>query len=261
MIPWKALISHLVNQSAEVEPGAKTNPAFGASGTNSSLVEENVSGVTRGRSKRATGWAKNWAIMNADNSRSTTTGSLAKVQYRLYEECEYQLASKFAPASTKLLDAVKELRQKPALIEKLIDLGANETSVLEGLWDVTEIPLLANVKGCGYPPLLNCSNFHLLTRDIGTLFPCYANHMNQKHRRNSTMAIFQHDPQLDNIIILIGFIVPLAIFTASLLVLCCWHNKLCIIDRCARRFRSKSANLDESGGLTPCQTTASCPDK
>ena len=40
-------------------------------------------------------------------------------------------------------------------------------------WDFTEAKLFPNVKGCGYPPDVNCSEFDHLFSSIGATFPCY----------------------------------------------------------------------------------------
>lgn len=46
------------------------------------------------------------------------------------------------------------------------------TSEDEGLF-FTDARLFPNVKGCGYPPMLNCSIFLKRYRDVGTNFSCY----------------------------------------------------------------------------------------
>lgn len=40
-------------------------------------------------------------------------------------------------------------------------------------WSFRGARLLPNVKGCGYPPVLNCSIFYKKYRDIGTNYSCY----------------------------------------------------------------------------------------
>ncbi|KAJ8983876.1 hypothetical protein NQ317_000912 [Molorchus minor] len=40
-------------------------------------------------------------------------------------------------------------------------------------WDFVEAKLLPNVKGCGYPPMLNCTNFLKSYKELGTNFSCY----------------------------------------------------------------------------------------
>lgn len=40
-------------------------------------------------------------------------------------------------------------------------------------WFYKEARLLPNVKGCGYPPMLNCSIFLKMYKEIGTNFSCY----------------------------------------------------------------------------------------
>lgn len=40
-------------------------------------------------------------------------------------------------------------------------------------WFYTDARLFPNVKGCGYPPMLNCSIFLKQYREVGTNFSCY----------------------------------------------------------------------------------------
>lgn len=40
-------------------------------------------------------------------------------------------------------------------------------------WFIERAKLYPNVKGCGYPPMLNCSKFLSMYREIGTNFSCY----------------------------------------------------------------------------------------
>lgn len=40
-------------------------------------------------------------------------------------------------------------------------------------WYFTGAKLFPNVKGCGYPPMLNCSIFYRQYADIGRNFSCY----------------------------------------------------------------------------------------
>ncbi|XP_015594494.1 protein tipE isoform X2 [Cephus cinctus] len=40
-------------------------------------------------------------------------------------------------------------------------------------WYFTGAKLFPNVKGCGYPPMLNCSNFYRQYANIGQNFSCY----------------------------------------------------------------------------------------
>ncbi|CAH0561899.1 unnamed protein product [Brassicogethes aeneus] len=71
------------------------------------------------------------------------------------------------------------VREKRALIEDY-DYEEERTTGLMGNdseWYYREAKLLPNVKGCGYPPMLNCSVFLKKYRDIGTNFSCYYSRM------------------------------------------------------------------------------------
>lgn len=43
----------------------------------------------------------------------------------------------------------------------------------ESEWFIERAKLYPNVKGCGYPPMLNCSKFFSMYREVGTNFSCY----------------------------------------------------------------------------------------
>lgn len=43
----------------------------------------------------------------------------------------------------------------------------------DSVWYFTGAKLFPNVKGCGYPPMLNCSIFYRQYANIGQNFSCY----------------------------------------------------------------------------------------
>lgn len=53
--------------------------------------------------------------------------------------------------------------------------GAQPTGLMgnDSEWYYVGAKLLPNVKGCGYPPMLNCSTFIKQYKEIGTNFSCY----------------------------------------------------------------------------------------
>ena len=187
------------------------------------------------RTKRAvtgaTGWAINWAAaagnpINASRSRGRersqgkgegrASPTVANIQYALYN----------GPESKRIIKS-----DVPAVIGDLRR-GLSNESLVDGSWDAVGIPLMINVKGCGYPPYVNCSTFHRLVGNrIGNLLPCYANRRHfatAGRNHNITMAIFPSlDPDRDHMIIILCFIVPVTIFALSVAVLCCWHNQSC----------------------------------
>lgn len=64
-------------------------------------------------------------------------------------------------------------------LESIPPLSNNNEGKFAGLmgndseWYFTGAKLFPNVKGCGYPPILNCSIFYRLYANIGQNFSCY----------------------------------------------------------------------------------------
>ena len=94
--------------------------------------------------------------------------------------------------------------------------------VPNGLWLATNVHLSVNVKGCGYPPWVDCGSFHRKFATAGVLLPCYPN-----QNGNVTMALTHHEPTYAGMIILSFFVVPTSIFGTSLLLLCLVHYPYC----------------------------------
>lgn len=98
-------------------------------------------------------------------------------------ECT-QIFVKYKPASNRTNTStestissttVEPYRQPgPSLLE---DYDYNEESTglteFDPEWHYKEARLFPNVKGCGYPPMLNCSVFLKSYKEVGTNFSCY----------------------------------------------------------------------------------------
>ena len=77
--------------------------------------------------------------------------------------------------------------------------------------------LLVNIKGCGYPPAVDCENF---TRDLGyegTEFPCYYSQVN----KSIVMADYDRQAEID--VIINYFAVPLVTVVVTTALLCLMH--------------------------------------
>ena len=53
-----------------------------------------------------------------------------------------------------------------------------ETFTDDSFWDVTNASLFVNVKGCGYPPMVNCSRFEIKYGKVGRKFYCHYSQVN-----------------------------------------------------------------------------------
>lgn len=80
-----------------------------------------------------------------------------------------------------------------------------------------EAVLLVNIKGCGYPPDVRCSNFTAMYGQEGTEFPCYHS------RENRTVVLTHYNKEEQVAIIIHYFAVPFVITLATSTALCVMH--------------------------------------
>ncbi len=82
---------------------------------------------------------------------------------------------------------------------------------------VHEAVLLVNIKGCGYPPSIRCSNFTSKYGVLGASFPCYYS------RQNKTVAMNRYDRSEQVHTIINFFAIPFVICIISSVTLCVMH--------------------------------------
>lgn len=82
---------------------------------------------------------------------------------------------------------------------------------------VPEAVLLVNIKGCGYPPAVACSNFTRSYGVPGATFPCHYS------RLNRTLAVVGYDKRQQYADIVHYFAVPFTICVVTSVVLCVMH--------------------------------------
>lgn len=80
-----------------------------------------------------------------------------------------------------------------------------------------EAMLFVNIKGCGYPPSVSCSNFIDTYGTEGTKFPCYYSRLN----KTIVMTSYKREDQVAMIIHF--FVVPFFITLISSIGLCIMH--------------------------------------
>lgn len=80
-------------------------------------------------------------------------------------------------------------------------------------WLHNEAKLFPNVKGCGYPPSLNCTLFNAEHQKINTTFPCYYS------RVDATLVITTLNPEQMETDLTISIVVPFVCFILSILFL------------------------------------------
>lgn len=80
-----------------------------------------------------------------------------------------------------------------------------------------EAVLLVNIKGCGYPPVVDCKNF---TRELGyegAKFPCHYS------RVNGSIVMANYNREAQVAIIMHFFAAPFVVTLATSVVLCVMH--------------------------------------
>ncbi|KAL1454934.1 hypothetical protein WDU94_009063 [Cyamophila willieti] len=80
-------------------------------------------------------------------------------------------------------------------------------------WDFVGAKFLPNVKGCGYPPYLNCTIFHKKYAVVGKQYPCYYS------RVEPTLAIEQLDMWKIYLNLVLATAIPIPSFIVSVIYL------------------------------------------
>ncbi|KAL0275554.1 UNVERIFIED_CONTAM: hypothetical protein PYX00_003372 [Menopon gallinae] len=99
-----------------------------------------------------------------------------------------------------------------------------------------EAVLLVNIKGCGYPPDVNCENFTDVYGAEGYVFPCYFS------KENRTVVMTHYNRHSEVEIIINYFAVPFIITVVTSVVLCIMHCNCQCTGRPARRRRPRIEN-------------------
>lgn len=95
--------------------------------------------------------------------------------------------------------------------------GVGASSSSSGRGAVNEAVLLVNIKGCGYPPAVACSNFTRSYGVPGATFPCHYS------RQNHTLAVVGYDKRQQYADIVHYFAVPFTVCVVTSIVLCVMH--------------------------------------
>ncbi|XP_054271249.1 protein tipE [Macrosteles quadrilineatus] len=82
---------------------------------------------------------------------------------------------------------------------------------------VVDAVLLVNIKGCGYPPDIQCANFTASYGTEGAEFPCYYS------RENRTVVMTKYDRDAQVEVIINYFAIPFVICVVTSVVLCVMH--------------------------------------
>ena len=102
---------------------------------------------------------------------------------------------------------------------KLMNILREEQGIMEQAPTKHRAVLFVNVKGCGYPPSVNCTAW---IREFGRLdstFPCYY------ARSNQSLAITHLDTASDMRDLLMSTTIPLTACLVSGIALCLMHTR------------------------------------
>jgi len=107
-------------------------------------------------------------------------------------------------------------------IEKLRDLETDEPLGVEII--VEDTPLLINIKGCGYPPDVDCDAYAKRYENYQAMdetFPCYYSKLNPW----IVLSEYNKDETVSSI--LFSILIPNLLFVLSLIVLVYWYCPYC----------------------------------
>lgn len=82
---------------------------------------------------------------------------------------------------------------------------------------INEAALLVNIKGCGYPPDIQCANWTAVYGVEGFQFPCYYSRQNH----SVVMVNYDRDSQVE--VIINFFAIPFVVTVVTSVVLCVMH--------------------------------------
>ncbi|CAG0899393.1 unnamed protein product [Darwinula stevensoni] len=102
------------------------------------------------------------------------------------------------------------------------EVEANDTATGGGVkWDLDSAELYVNVKGCGYPPTVNCTVFAESYGEEGLMFPCFYS------RKNPRLVVPEYDPEGAKVSLVSATVFPILIFTISVTGLCLMYVRAC----------------------------------
>lgn len=139
------------------------------------------------------------------------------------------------------------LREERALLEDYdYDDENNNLMTNDSEWYYREARLFPNVKGCGYPPMLNCSIFLKTYREIGTNFSCYYS------RVDPSLVISDLDMWQVYMNLVYAMAIPIPSFIISVIYLAVAYFKIYNEDEEAAPLEKNAEAMDFEG--------ESCPD-
>lgn len=108
-------------------------------------------------------------------------------------------------------------------------------------WYYVGAKLMPNVKGCGYPPMLNCSTFLKQYKEIGTNFSCYYS------RVDPGLVISYLDMRQVHMNLVYAMAIPIPSFIISVIYLTFAYFKIYNDDEEKALLEKNAEDIDEEG--------------
>lgn len=166
------------------------------------------------------------------------------VNYKRTSVDNLTLSASTTPASTSTEPYQREER---ALLEDY-DYEEENGNLMMGNdseWYYREARLLPNVKGCGYPPMLNCSVFLKTYKEIGTNFSCYYS------RVDPSLVISDLDMWQVYMNLVYAMAIPIPSFIISVVYLAVAYFKIYNEDEEAAPLNKNAEAMDVEGESGP----------
>ncbi|CAG9816490.1 unnamed protein product [Phaedon cochleariae] len=134
---------------------------------------------------------------------------------------------------------IEPQREKRSLLD---DYDYDATLEDDLQWSFREARLLPNVKGCGYPPMLNCSIFLKTYKEIGTNFSCYYSKI------DPSMVISHLSMWQVYMNLVYALAIPIPSFILSVVYLAIAYFKIYNEDEEAAPLEKNAEDIDFAGG-------------
>lgn len=149
----------------------------------------------------------------------------------------YSTAPYYTKNSTLMQDSDNDSNSSSTVLSSAIQ----TTTPQSGENFTEEAVLLVNIKGCGYPPEVDCENFTTIYGRENAEFPCYYS------RGNRTVVLIHYNREEHVQVIIHYFAVPFIVTLATSIVLCVMHcDCRCGTDRSRRRRHTRRCAVEDA---------------
>lgn len=158
---------------------------------------------------------------------------------------DYKVANRSNVSLTPAYTLAPVSREKKALLD---DYDYYDDNLDDSEWSFREARLLPNVKGCGYPPMLNCSIFYKTYKEVGTNYSCYYS------RIDPSMVISHLDMWQVYMNLVYAMAIPIPSFIISVVYLAIAYFKIYNEDEEEAPLKKNAEEIDVEGESCPVGT-------